>query len=98
MTNKRAAWGDKSKWNGRGDSPQRGTATVSVSASDTGSEPVTFDPPFSDVPTLTLIPGGTTTFILGYTGKTAAGFTVNVRRFDGAPVTASFGVDWTAEL
>lgn len=84
-------------WNGSGDKTQRGTVTVSLSASSTGSATVFFNPPFSSTPKV--YPGvGGTFYTVGWSAKSSGQATINVRRYNDSVVTATVDVDWEASV
>lgn len=87
-------------WDGRGDRPQFGSVIVTVAASLTGSQVVTFSPAFSAAPKITgLVTASTNAWFPSASAISASQFTVNVRRVDGGAATSgSITVHWRAEV
>lgn len=87
-------------WDGRSDRPQKAIATVTVSSSVTGTQAVTFTPPFSTTPIVTgLAVVGTNAYAASVpSGLNASGMTIGVRHIDGTSQSATVFVHWSVEV
>lgn len=85
-------------WDGRpAVTRARGTASVPVSASSSGSIAVTYPAEFATVPTTIATPVGSSVFMPSVFSPTTTGFVLTIRHIDAASLTATVPVNWIAD-
>lgn len=83
------------------DKRQQGAATITVTASTSGSQSVVFPTPFAATPRIQVTNAGGTgasVFFLTTSARTPTGFTVNATKRDTTNVDATIIVEWSAAV
>lgn len=86
-------------WDGRSDPPQGAVQVVSLSAATTGTASITFDPPYSGIPSVQLtVTNGATVYFPYVVSVSATGATIGVRRYNDVSSTANVSVRWDSRI